>query len=153
MKERLELTLTLEQKFQYYMQLAKNMNEISGELKDTSLTVLAGSIILLLGSDYVKPIQSKAKLMYLLFIPAWISLAISIYFSSEIATINACIISFKNLDDIKALIFEQGGIYAAYRYQSYSFLSGMLFLFIWLISYLLWWIYIENDNLKKYKKK
>jgi hypothetical protein len=144
------LCLSLGDKIEHCLKLTQNISVVSQHLEETSLKVLAGSVILLLGSDYVKPIKSQAKLIYLLFIPAWISLAISFVYSNALSRINASLIRFNKLQDIKSLIYDEGGFSEMYKYQSFYFFLGIIFLSAWLISYLIWWVF--NDKQIKSKK-
>lgn len=136
-------------KHEHYLKLTESITTISQSLDDASLKVLAGSIILLLGSDYVKPIHSRAKLIYLLFIPAWVSLGMEFFYCNAVCRISASLIQFNNLDIIKSLIYDNDGVSDMYQKQSMSFSFGILFLSIWLTSFLIWWIFFDKQTKHK----
>ncbi len=116
--------------------------ELSQSLNQTVVYLIAGSILLIIGSDYVRPMSRNTRLLYLLLLPAWGVLGASYYYSNSIhrwyvsTTINN---NNKFLTDVFAEINE------AYSNQSSAFIVGVSILAVWLVSYLLWWVFSRND--------
>ena len=126
--------------------------EISNSLNENLLKILAASVVLLFGSDFLRPVDIKFRITYLLFIPSWISMGISFYYSNLINRISASLPTLKNIEDVKSIIYDSGGLSSNYETQSNFFSLSIFFIFIWLIIYLYWWIFHERKISKSTKK-
>lgn len=142
---------TLQHKFETYYQLAKNISDISNSLNENLFKILAGSIVLLFGSDFLSPVNIKFRISYLLFIPSWISMGISFYYSNAINRISASLPTLNKLDYVKSIIYDSEGLSSNYASQSFYFSLSIAFIFIWLIFYLYWWVF-HGDKVSKSKK-
>ncbi|MDP1728451.1 MAG: hypothetical protein Q8M15_16825 [Bacteroidota bacterium] len=140
------LIFTIKEQITHNREFISGVSDLSVNLNDTTLKLLAGSILVILGSGYVKPIDGKAKLMYLLFIPAWIFLGLSFYYGNLINEKMVATGLFRNLEMIKAVINDdETGIRSLYGQQSNFLLIGVGILTIWLLIYLSWWIYTKSE--------
>ena len=106
------------------------------------ISIIAGSLIALLSTSYVRPVKGLSKLMYLLFIPGWIFLGFSLKYGDEI---NRSIIML--LMSPKSGLSNLYEINTAYGYLLNCFRYALCFFGGWLFWYLLWFIF--SDFTKK----
>jgi len=126
--------------------LVNSFQENSKDLTKLSLSILAGSLLLILSTDYVKPPRQKARYMYFLFFPAWIFISISIFFGNQI-TRRVPAYRFTHEDGAKKLdCFKIG---EAFDWQLTCFQWAIVFFSIWLMLYLVWWIFYSRKPIKK----
>jgi hypothetical protein len=122
----------------------------SDKLSGWGLSIVGGSIVALISSSYLKPTTLKAKQIYLLFVPGWIFIFLSLYYGNNLMQ-----------DYIGSLFYiknETEKFYQSmlcvnkyYSGQIRFFVIGLVFFATWLIAILLWWIY--NDSITKRKEK
>jgi hypothetical protein len=101
-----------------------------------SLSLIGGSILAILSTEYSKPLGKWAKLIYLLFLPGWIFLGLTINAGDTISRrgVMAAI-----APDRIPLIFEK--MNQEFIRQIGFFHTGLFFLGLWLFLYLIWWIF------------
>ena len=122
----------------------KEAAEHSNRLIEWALLLYAGSVATIVSTSYIRPPTKKLRLIYLSFLPAWILLAISIFYGRQIN------------GRYLASIFSKPEFHSSIRMEMMSDLQnqinflqyGMLFLGGWLILYVLWWIFGKWNNLK-----
>ena len=100
------------------------------------IELLGGSILTFLSTSYVQPVQRWAKLIYLLFIPAWYYIKLVIDCSTKIS--GNMIMANINPEKVKNIIVEMNDNYADLQK---NFENSTLFFGLWLILYLSIWIY------------
>ena len=112
-----------------------------------ALSAIGGSIIAIVSTSYWRPADVRVRSIYLLFFPAWIVLARSMYLGDKIARRNiaARFVSPDMLQEIAR------GLNLDYMNQQTSLSIGLSFLGLWLACYLLWWIYGEWTTNKEGK--
>ena len=130
--------------FQRFDTLVKSFTENSTDLNKQALSVLGGSILLILSTNYIKPPVRKARLIYLLFIPAWTFLTFTLYFNNIIMRQNAAYFFSMNKEDKLGICSDINDVYAN---QLLAFQSSIVILAMWLTAYLIWWIFYSDNNL------
>ncbi|HUV58561.1 MAG TPA: hypothetical protein VMW09_00440 [Desulfatiglandales bacterium] len=123
----------------------KEAAEHSNTLVEWTLLLYAGSVATIVSTSYIRPPTKKLRLIYLSFPPAWILLAISIFYGRQIN------------GRYLASIFSKPEFHSSIRAEMMSDLEyqinflqcGMIFLGIWLILYVLWWVFGEWNDSKK----
>jgi hypothetical protein len=115
-------------------------------LAQWEFVIIGGSLLLVLGSSHLRPHRKWVRAFYLLFLPAWGFLARSIYFGTRAQQVYLAYLlvpsttiegaTAKLSDDIQA--------------QRVAMLWGLAFLFAWLLVYVWWWIF-SDDNTKTRK--
>lgn len=121
------------------MELTESIIQHSGSIINWCLSIIGGSILVVIGSDYVRPISKKIRLIYLLFIPGWFCLGYSIKMGVNVA--NQKIIADlmrQNETELFEIVANMG---TEYTHQLYYFNLGLLFFGIWILAFLLFWIY------------
>jgi hypothetical protein len=126
----------------------KQIVESSDKIVTWSLTVLGGSVAILLGTSYIRPRSRLMRLSYLLFIPGWASLGLSFQSGNSIA--NRSIMFFlesNNSELVNKILYK---INDDYREQLTYFYIGLFIFGVWLCTYLFWWIFssfkVENEK-------
>lgn len=138
----------------------KSMVDNANQLITWTLSVVGGSIIVLVSSSYIKPLARWWRMIYLLFIIGWVLMGISLYhgnivnqyyngaqFSVVQAHANIVDSKFDEAEKKKVIFMNAwAGANNSYAVQINSFLFGLLFFAIWLAAFLVWWIFIQNDS-------
>ncbi|WP_179413713.1 hypothetical protein HDF19_13335 [Mucilaginibacter sp. E4BP6] len=109
-----------------------------------SIALIGGSLATIFSTSYVKPFNKWLKLIYLIFLPAWLYLADAIRTGDIISRLD--IGAILNPNRIP-MIF--GEINKEYNDQLVSFNIALVLLGIWLIVFLLSWVF--NDFFSKNK--
>jgi hypothetical protein len=104
-----------------------------------ALSIIGGSIATILGTSYLSPQIKRFRMVYLLFIPGWALLSISIYYGDLVSRryIAAGFVAPEQLSDIVR------AMNADYEMQQWTLFAAIVVFIIWLISYLVWWIFFR----------
>jgi hypothetical protein len=94
----------------------------------------------IVSSEYLRP-QGKIRFFYLLFVPGWFSLGVSIYFGDKIARRFAAAAFTHN-----GSLLEQIGqsMNTDYGNQRLFFQLAVLIFGLWLLCLLFWWIFARS---------
>lgn len=118
-------------------------------LSQWDLLIIAGSMVLIVSSDYYRPAQRKMRLTYLIFLPSWILLALSIYQGTKlqgsyVAYLMAAL--RKETDPQRATIINSivakvnTDVLLQIRYLEVA----LLCLALWLVIYICWWVFSDK---------
>ena len=113
----------------------------SSQLVTWALALAAASVAAIVGSGYLQP--SKAwRGIYLLFLPAWLFVGISVYFGNLLARryMAAVLVRKENLPAIAQAMNTDFGK------QQLMLSIALAFFAVWLICFLLWWIYEQRHD-------
>ena len=123
------------------------LQEVSSSLLTWTLSILGGSILLIVSTSYNRPTNLKVRLAYLSYIPAWIFVFLSIYQANTISQRIPAAILLRNGSDkqIKLLDKMAGLANSEYGLQIIYFQLALSLLAVWLIFYLLWWIFTKQN--------
>jgi hypothetical protein len=102
-----------------------------------TLAILGATTAGFVGSKYLRP-TGKLRCLYLLFIPGWFLLGISMWFGEKVAR-RAIAAAFAAKDEQKLLAIGQQ-INADYDCQRFFFQFALIFFVFWLVGLLLWWV-------------
>lgn len=117
------------------IQLLKAITDSSKTYEGWTLLVIGGTILTILSSDYLKPTNHRARVIYLLFIPGWISFSISLFKADYISR---AVIGAPMSTNLAGLFQD---IDKAYGDQLFYFKGGLLFIVLWLIVFVIIWIF------------
>jgi len=107
-----------------------------------ALAILAGSIAAVISSDYLRP-SGPVKLVYLLFIPGWFLLGVSLYYADQLNS--SYMASIFAID--KAILVGIGSNMNSELLHQKNFLAYALLAFaLWLLLFLLWWIFFKQNE-------
>ena len=124
------------------------VNDYSKELVGWSLSLLGGSLFLILGTDHVKPPSRHWRSMYILFFPAWYFLIVCIHNYSKMRNK-----SFElNLSTNQQVQYTKcSEINDLYADQIWHFNSAVFLLSLWQ-EWVLWPVRIRIRELKAERK-
>lgn len=129
----------LEGYYKKIMEANKMMNEESNRIISWTLSIIGGTILTIISTEYVEPVGC-IKYFYLLFIVGWLFLAKSIYHGQKITRI--FIAGFTVNETDKQAINEIGKkIDTNFAHQIESFRNGIIIFTSWLIIFLIWFIF------------
>jgi hypothetical protein len=116
----------------------KTMSEGSNTILGWVLAIIGGSILIIVSTSYIRPVDKKIRLIYLLFIPGWSFLTISLYYGDKInrRKIAAALVGDEGI--LKNIGYE---INKEFSSQLLYFNIGISIFIVWLIIYLIWWIF------------
>jgi hypothetical protein len=125
------------------------VQSLAQSLSQWDLLIIAGSMIMIVSTDYYRPPTRRMRLTYLLFLPAWISLASSIYWGIQIqgSYVAYLIASLRKDNDpqkagiISSIVSKVNSNTAS---QIFCLKIALLFIAIWLVVYICWWIFTDK---------
>lgn len=128
----------------------KTMADGSSTLVGWGLTIIGASIAIIVSTSYFRPTNQRTRMIYLLFIPGWVSISLSIYYGNRISRdyIAAALVPRNDVvRDIGNSINDEFGL------QLLFLQLGLLCFSIWLLLFLLWWVFgdwlLSNNKSKK----
>lgn len=120
----------------------KTVNEESNRITGWSLLIIGGSLLAILGKDYMK-IDGGLKWIYFLYILGWLALCLSVYWGQRVTrSYLASLFVSKEFIDRTA---EQTNI--CFRRQINWFIAGVIVFALWMICFLVLWIFNVNTTI------
>lgn len=119
------------------------VNDYSKEFVTWSLSLLGGSILLILGTDHIKPPSKTFRLIYFIFFPAWYCLVICIHDYTKMKNASFDLNITSKIQSQLNICRDINNLYA---HQINYFFYSIIFLSIWLCLYLIWWIFFSEKN-------
>ena len=119
--------------------ILEQVNGSSAQFTAWALMIFGGTVLAIVSTSYRRPTQVVWRLPYLLFIPGWISIAISLYWGNVV--VGHFLASLMVSPDILRDIAQK--INTAYDNQRDFLLYSLIFFGGWLLFHLLVWIF--ND--------
>ena len=123
---------------QQLLEGVRSVVDESNKLSGWGLAILGGSILLLVSTSYIRPQSRRTRLLYLLFIPGWAFLAVSMYDGSVISRKLIAAVYTKNDTVLRDIGFQINQLFST---QLALFSWGVAVFIIWLIAFLIWWIF------------
>jgi hypothetical protein len=117
------------------------MSAGSTTLTGWSLAILGATIAGIVAGHFLRP-AAKARLLYLLFVPGWVLLGLSIWFGDKVTRRLGAAGFTDDHDKLRDIAVLMNSEYAWQR----KFFQLALFVFgCWLICLLLWWIFAYEE--------
>lgn len=104
-----------------------------------AISILAGTVAAIVGTSHYSPKSLVLRSMYFLFIPAWISLGLAIYYGDRVFRSYLAAAVLPEIGEDRLIAISRS-INSDYHAQQLAILAGVAFGMIWLTLYLLWWI-------------
>ncbi len=122
----------------------KFIADASDGLNSRGLLIIAATIGMIVGTSHLRPRRRWSRGIYLLFIPGWLFIAVSAFFSFRITRGYAGLPlgRFDSLGDAQNLIHSN------LWWQMFFFQLGFAFFAFWLIGFLLLWIFDDEFSSK-----
>lgn len=125
-----------------FFQAAQTLGQ---SLSQWALLTIGGSLIVIVGTSYYRPKTRNTRLAYLLFLPSWILLALSMYNGALIQRAYvAFLVASRSAanPDLVSKIAQR--VTRAAQAQIDLLQWALLVLFGWLFIYLTWWIFSKE---------
>lgn len=110
---------------------------LTNNLTSWALVVIGGSILAILSTSYYRPKLLWFRCTYLLFLPAWIFVSLSLYSGTRVQGVYlaALFSAHPNLEMLQERLNSDSAA------QIFRMEAGLVCLGIWLTLYLMWWIF------------
>lgn len=118
----------------------------SNNIASWCLSLLGATVLAILSSSYIKPLGKWSKLIYLLFIPGWLFLGLSIKYNDSI--VRRGIAATIDQNRIPSIVNKMND---EFIFQLKDFKIALYFFALWLLLFLLWWIF-QDFFPKSFKK-
>ncbi len=111
--------------------------EGSSTMVTWALSTIGGSIAAIVSTSYLRPANERIRLIYLLYLPGWMCLGVSIHCGNVLARrhIAAHFVPSPQLQRIADLMNHD------YLYQQSLLAIGLGVFGVWLTCFLLWWVF------------
>lgn len=127
----------------------KSMAEESQTLTGWGLAIIGASIIAIASTSYLRPPSRRVRLIYLLFIPGWLFIALSVRNGDAVSNHYSAAVFAKN----RELLRQIGSLMnTAFDHQRTHLQWGLAFFGVWLLVFALWWIFAETPALTEKAK-
>ena len=114
------------------------MSENSKTLTGWALTIFGGSILAIASTSYLRPLSRKVRAIYLLFVPGWLFLGLSVFEGDQLSRSYTATVFAKSHE----LLLKIGSnINIELAAQMNYFNWGLGFFALWLVVFVLWWIF------------
>ncbi|MCW3071348.1 MAG: hypothetical protein JWO44_1238 [Bacteroidetes bacterium] len=145
------LALSIHDKFSQYFTFSDDLVKLSEQVNDTTLKLLAAIVLLLLGTEKLKPIRSKFKYIYFILLPALICLVYSFYLGARLHEHSAKLKLFRHFEEVKYLVDGEynESFTKLYIAQNYFMRWGGGLMAVWLLLYFVWWFYAPDKTFKQ----
>ncbi len=114
--------------------------EHANKLGDWALAVFAGSVAVLIGTSYLQPQQTMVRIMYLLFIPGWGFMGLSLYSAKEVSQgyLASLLMGAEFIEETASCLND------AYARQLDYLEMATVFFSLWLVIFVFWWIFFAK---------
>jgi hypothetical protein len=124
----------------------KLVAEYSKQLEVWAATLFGTTALTVLSTSYIKPEIQKHKIAYFIFIPSWICIGISMYYSDYIQRL---VLGAIFTEDHNRLLTTFYKINSSFRQQQLSFYIALISFGLWLLIFLIWWVFIDKKPIVK----
>jgi hypothetical protein len=124
--------------------LFEAMQTLAQGLSQWALLIIGGSLVVIVSTSYYRPKTRRARAAYFLFLPAWLSLALSIYKGSVIQRSYVAYLTASRVHAVDRINQIAANMARATQSQLNYLEISLVLLGIWLVFYLVWWV-VWND--------
>jgi hypothetical protein len=118
----------------------------ASKLTTWSLSIVGGSILIIMDTSYFRPLGIGYRYFYFLFLIGWIFIGISLYYAFTIT--RRSIVKELYIENSNLLLQILQKCNTAFKWQLKFFQWALLTFGVWLLLYLVWWICSSIPNLK-----
>jgi hypothetical protein len=111
-------------------------------LAQWAFIIIGGSLVLVLGNSHRWPRSRRLRATYLLFLLAWTSLALCIYFGTRVQQANLAylLVPSTTIEGITKTLAND------LRNEIWWMFTGLFFLSLWLLIYLVWSVVLKDPT-------
>jgi small-conductance mechanosensitive channel len=115
----------------------EQINNGSAGLVTWALALVAGSVATIVSTSYLRSMNRVIRCIYLLFIPGWLFLGLSIYYGERISRrfMASKLVPEENLHKIAKMVNQD------FANQRLLLEIGLLIFALWLVIFLIWWVF------------
>lgn len=128
------------------VQALKEVLESSIQLSGWAVGIGGATVAVIIGTSHNRPDRLLFRLPYLLFLPGWFCIGLSIYLGNKI--VGAHLATRFNSSLINQISEQINGFYG---YQRTFLLWSLVFFGVWLVFYTLMWIFLKQLHEGKQK--
>lgn len=107
-----------------------------------SLTILGATVAGIVAGEFLRP-AAKVRYIYLLFIPGWLLLGVSIWYGDKVTRRLAAAAFTDNRDTLRTIGNSMNSEFAD---QRWFFQLALLVFGCWLICLLIWWVFAKTKS-------
>ena len=135
------------------LEALKTIVETSQGLSGWAITVAGGSVVVILGTGYLRPKSCFVRLAYLLYLPGWLLLGLSVYYGQLIQRryIAALLIDTGQAKGDLGKIVQ--AVNSHFGDQLDFFGWALVCFGIWLVIFLFWWVFGNGGGTKEGQSK
>lgn len=115
----------------------------SGQLITWAFALAAGSVAVIVSTDYLRP-SKRWRLIYLLFLPAWIFVGLSVYYGNQIS--RRYMAAATGAKEHVVTIAQ--AINTDFACQQSMLDIALIFFAQWLVLFLCWWIFVKDTAVR-----
>ena len=115
----------------------------SSKLTTWSLSIVGGSLLMIVNNSYFRPPESDGRYFYFLFVAGWLLIGMSLYHSFSIT--RRAMVKDLYKDDFVQLTKILYKCNAGFKWQLRFFQWGLLVFGIWLVIYLICWMNADTS--------
>ena len=119
----------------------KEMAEESRTLTGWALAIIAASIAAIASTSYFRPLSRKVRAIYLIFIPGWVLIAMSVYDGDRISRRYAAAAFAQKHEPLAKIGDYMNSEFAS---QLTYLHVGLIFFATWLLFFILWWVFGDS---------
>jgi ABC-type transport system involved in multi-copper enzyme maturation permease subunit len=119
---------------------------LAQSLSQWDLLIIAGSLVVIVSTSYYRPDTRRMRAAYLLFLPAWCSLALSVYQGIQVQGSYVAYLVANRSPQVNHTTINQIALSMedATRRQIQGLEFALLCLALWLLIYISWWVFAEK---------
>lgn len=122
---------------------------LAQSLSQWDLLIIAGSLVVIVSTSYYRPESRIIRAAYLLFLPAWSFLALSIYEGIQVQRSYVAYLVAARGNDMKRIDGIAQTMNDATAAQIRTLEYALLCLAAWLVIYIVWWVFSEGAPRKE----
>jgi hypothetical protein len=119
----------------------KGMADDSKTLTGWALAIIAASIVAIASTSYLRPLSRKVRAIYLVFIPGWIFISLSVYYGDQLSRGYTAAIFARSRDRLLAIGLNMNIEFGSQL--TYLNIAFMVFA-VWLLAFILWWVFGDS---------
>ena len=118
----------------------------ASRLTTWSLSVIAGSILIIIDNSYFRPLAIEHRYFYFLFLIGWTHIGISMYHAFSIT--RSSMVKDLYTENSSFLMAMLQKCNTAFKWQLRFFQWALLVFGLWLLLYLVWWVCVSLPTSK-----
>ncbi len=121
----------------------KGMSEDSRNLAGWALAIIAGSILAIASTSYLRPGSRHMRKIYLLFIPGWILISLTLYNGDQLSRGYTATMFAQTHERLLAI---GGNMNSQFADQLTYFNLALIPFALWLLLFVLWWVFVDPQD-------